>query len=79
MLISSLFFWPSPAVALIGAVLLPAALRVGLPALGAAMAMNLFGHGIALSGDYIIQGAPKLTADAAGLPVGSVMVLRRHT
>ncbi|MNB70613.1 hypothetical protein D3C81_134230 [compost metagenome] len=73
MLISSLFFWPSPAVALIGAVLLPAALRVGLPALGAAMAMNLFGHGIALSGDYIIQGAPKLTADAAGLPVGSVM------
>lgn len=35
--------------------------------------MNLFGHGIALSGDYIIQGAPKLTADAAGIPVGSVM------
>ncbi|AIQ15075.1 hypothetical protein [Paenibacillus durus] len=73
MLLSSLFFWPSPAVALVGAVLLPAALRVGLPALGAAMAMNLFGHGIALSGDYVIQGAPKLTADAAGLPVASVM------
>lgn len=73
MLVTSFFFWPSPAVALIGAVLLPAALRVGLPALGAAMAMNLFGHGIALSGDYIIQGAPKLTADAAGLPVSSVM------
>lgn len=52
---------------------LPVAIRVGLPALGAAMAMNLFGHGIALSGDYIIQGAPKLTADAAGIPVGSVM------
>ncbi|WP_138494510.1 hypothetical protein [Paenibacillus pinistramenti] len=73
MMVTSLFFWPSPAVALIGAVLLPAATRVGLPALGAAMAMNLFGHGIALSGDYIIQGAPKLTADAAGLPVSSVM------
>ena len=73
MLVTSLFFWPSPAVALIGAVLLPVAARVGLPALGAAMAMNLFGHGIALSGDYIIQGAPKLTADAAGLPVASVM------
>ncbi|AWB47094.1 hypothetical protein DCC85_21575 [Paenibacillus sp. CAA11] len=73
MLVTSLFFWPSPAVALIGAVLLPVALRAGLPALGAAMAMNLFGHGIALSGDYIIQGAPKLTADAAGLPVASVM------
>ena len=73
MMVSSWFFWPSPGVALIGAVLLPAAVRVGLPALGAAMAMNLFGHGIALSGDYIIQGAPKLTADAAGLPVSEVM------
>lgn len=56
MMVTSLFFWPSPAVALVGAVLLPVAVRVGLPALGAAMAMNLFGHGIALSGDYIIQG-----------------------
>lgn len=73
MMVTSMFFWPSPAVALIGAVLLPVAVRVGLPALGAAVAMNLFGHGIALSGDYIIQGAPKLTADAAGLPVSSVM------
>lgn len=73
MMVTSLFFWPSPAVALVGAVLLPVAVRVGLPALGAAMAMNLFGHGIALSGDYIIQGAPRLTADAAGLPVSSVM------
>ncbi|MFB9329642.1 hypothetical protein ACFFSY_27205 [Paenibacillus aurantiacus] len=73
MMVTSLFFWPSPAVALIGAVLLPVAVRVGLPALGAAVAMNLFGHGIALSGDYIIQGAPKLTADAAGLPVSAVM------
>lgn len=73
MLVTSFFFWPSPAVALIGAVLLPVAVRVGLPALGAAIAMNLFGHGIALSGDYIIQGAPKLTADAAGLPVTAVM------
>lgn len=69
----SWFFWPSPAVALLGAVLLPAALRAGLPALGVAMAMNLFGHGIALSGDFIIQAAPKLTADAAGIPVGDVI------
>lgn len=73
MMVVSWFFWPSPAVALIGAVLLPVATRVGLPALGAAVAMNLFGHGIALSSDYIIQGAPKLTADAAGIPVHEVM------
>jgi hypothetical protein len=73
MMVISWFFWPSPAVALIGAVLLPVALRVGLPALGAAMAMNLFGHGIALSGDFVIQAAPKLTADAAGLSVSEVI------
>jgi hypothetical protein len=35
--------------------------------------MNLFGHGIALSGDFVIQGAPKLTADAAGIPVSDVV------
>ena len=69
----SLVFWPSPGVALVGAVLLPVALRAGLPALGVAAAMNLFGHGIALSGDFVIQGAPKLTADAAGIPVGDVV------
>ena len=73
MMTISWFFWPSPAVALMGAVLLPAAVRVGLPAIGVAMAMNLFGHGIALSSDFIIQGAPKLTADAAGIPVHQVV------
>lgn len=73
MMIISWFFWPSPAVALLGAVLLPVAVEVGLPALGVAMTMNLFGHGLALSGDFIIQGAPKLTADAAGMPVGELI------
>lgn len=73
MMVISWFFWPSPAVALIGAVMLPIAISVGLPALGVAMAMNLFGHGIALSSDFVIQGAPKLTADAAGIPVGDVI------
>ena len=73
MMVISWFFWPSPAVALLGAVLLPVAIRAGLPALGVAMAMNLFGHGIALSSDFVIQGAPKLTADAAGIPVGDVI------
>lgn len=73
MMIISWFFWPSPAVALIGAVMLPVAMKVGLPALAVAMIMNLFGHGIALSGDFIIQGAPKLTADAAGIEVGDLI------
>ncbi|KUO71606.1 MAG: hypothetical protein APF77_05150 [Clostridia bacterium BRH_c25] len=73
MMVISWFFWPSPAVALMGAVLLPVALKAKLPAMGVAVAMNLFGHGIALSGDFIIQGAPKLTADGAGIPVGEVV------
>ncbi|KOS62970.1 hypothetical protein AN161_11775 [Lysinibacillus sp. FJAT-14222] len=38
MMFISWFFWPSPAVALLGAVLLPVALRAGLPALGVANA-----------------------------------------
>lgn len=67
MMLISFFFWPSPAVALIGAVFLPVALKAKLPAMGAAVAMNLFGHGIALSGDFVIQGAPKLAADGAGI------------
>ena len=41
MMVISLFFWPSPAVALMGAVFSPVALRVGLPAIGVAVAMNL--------------------------------------
>ncbi|MCY8100975.1 hypothetical protein [Bacillus haynesii] len=73
MFIISSFFWPSPAVALFGAVLLPAALKAGLSPMAVACAMNLFGHGFALSGDYIIQAAPKLTGDAAGLSVAEVM------
>lgn len=66
MMVTSWFFWPSPATALIGAIMFPVAVRAGLPAIGAAMGMNLFGHGIALSTDYIIQGAPTITAKAAG-------------
>lgn len=72
MMIISWFFWPSPAVALIGAVLIPVAKKAGLPSLATAMAMNLFGHGIALSSDIIIQGASKLTANAAGISISEL-------
>lgn len=74
MLIVSWLIWPSPAVALIGALLLPVASRVGLPAIWAAVAMNLFGHGAGLSSDFFIQGAPDITATAAG--VDTVTVIR---
>jgi hypothetical protein len=68
----SLFFWPTPAVPLIGAILLPAAIRAGLPAMGAAIAIAVAGQGMALSSDYIIQVAPGLSATAAGVPVAPV-------
>src|SRR6266567_145924 len=74
MLIASYFLWPSPATALVGAVLVPAAASVRLPAISTAVAMNIFGHGIALSTDYVIQGAPNISAKAANLPVESVML-----
>ncbi len=76
MAIVSWFVWPSPAVALIGALMLPVAIQAGLPAIGAAVAMNLFGHGIGLSSDWIIQGAPGISAASAQLPGGAPQVLR---
>lgn len=63
----SLFFWPTPAVPLIGALLVPAAIRAGLPPMLAAMALAMAGQGMALAGDVIIQGAPGLTAKSAGV------------
>ena len=67
MYIAAAFFWPTPAVALVGTVLVPVAVRVGLPAIAAAVAINLAGHGMALSADPIIQGATQLSAGAAGI------------
>ncbi|TDF93244.1 hypothetical protein [Paenibacillus piri] len=68
----SLFFWPTPAVPLIGALLIPAAIRAGLPAMGAAMAIALAGQGLALSSDYVMQVAPMLSAKGAGVSTASV-------
>lgn len=65
--ITSLFFWPSPAVALLGTILLPAAIKSGLTPMVVAMVMSIFGFGIALSSDFIIQGAPTITGTAAGI------------
>ncbi len=64
---ASAFFWPTPAVALVGTVLIPVAMRVGLPAVAAAVAVNLAGHGMSLSADPVIQGATRLSAGAAGI------------
>lgn len=77
MLIFSLFLWPSPSVALVGAIMLPFAIQAGLTPLAAAMAMNLFGHGIALSYDVVVQGAPAISASAAGIPASQILTQGR--
>lgn len=74
MFLFSLFLWPSPSVALVGAIMLPFAVKAGLNPLAAAMAMNLFGHGFALSYDVVIQGAPAISAGAAGLDTSSILL-----
>ena len=73
----SLFFWPTPAVPLVSAVLLPAAIAAGLPPLGGALAIAIAGQGMALSSDYVIGVAPGISAKAAGAAVSAAVVADR--
>jgi hypothetical protein len=61
----SLFFWPTPAVPLVGAVLVPVAIRAGLRPLAVGFTIAIAGQGMALSSDYVIGVAPQLSATAA--------------
>jgi hypothetical protein len=67
-------FWPTPAIPLVAAVLIPAAMRAGLPPMGIAIAITLAGQGMALAADALMQVAPALSAKAAGAPqiVGAI-------
>jgi len=67
MLIFSWFIWPSPASVFVGSIMLPIAIKAGLPRIWAAVAMSLFGPGIALSSDYFIQAGPSITSKTAGI------------
>ena len=62
----------TPAVPLVGAILIPVAIRSGLPPVGAGAAIAIAGQGMALSSDYIIQIAPTLSASASNLSVAEV-------
>jgi len=73
----SLFFWPTPAVPLVSAILLPAAIAAGLPALGGAVAIAIAGQGMALSSDYVIGVAPSISAKAVGMGITPGMVADR--
>jgi hypothetical protein len=70
----SLFFWPTPAVPIVAATLLPAAIMAGLPAEGAAVAIAIAGQGMALSSDYVIRVAPGISAKAAGISAAAASV-----
>lgn len=71
-LMLSLVFWPTPILPLLAAILIPAALRVGLSPIGAAIAVAIAGQGIALSSDYVLGVAPSLSAGGAGVPADAV-------
>lgn len=73
MAIITALVWPSPGIALVGALLTPIALRAGMPAIWAAAAMNMFGHGFMMSLDPVIQGAVGITAGTAGIGVGELL------
>lgn len=69
----SLFLWPTPAVSLLGALILPLIHRSRISPLGLAVGLCIFGEGIALAGDYVIQGAPSLSARSAGVALEQVL------
>jgi len=73
MYVCALFFWPTPATALVGVMLVPVAIKAGLPAMAAAVSVNILGHGMALSGDMVIQGASGLSESTIGLPGGAML------
>lgn len=73
MYICATFFWPTPATALVGTILIPMAMSAGLKPTLACMAINLAGHGMALSGDLVLQGAPAITSAAAGIEIESAL------
>lgn len=64
----SLMFWPTPALAIVGAVLLPVALKAGVPPVTAAAVIGIGGAGLA-SSDYILRAGPGISAAASGAPI----------
>lgn len=70
--IAASLFWPTPATALVGTLLIPVCIRAGLTPMAAAVSVNIFGHGMGLSGDLVIQGALKLSSTAANVTVNDL-------
>lgn len=70
----SWFIWPTPAVVFVGALMVPVAIKSGLPPVWAAVVLCIFGNGVALSSDFVLQVAPSITAKTANLgsPLGII-------
>jgi hypothetical protein len=73
MLFLTWFIWPTPAVALLGALVVPLAITKGLQPIIAAMALSIFGKGMGLSSDLIIQAAPAVTSKLTKIPIADVI------
>ena len=73
MLVLSWFIWPTPAAPLLGALVVPLAVVSGLPPMIAAMAMSIFGKGVGLSSDFIIQGSPAVTSKLTKIPIEQII------
>lgn len=73
MFIISMFIWPSPAVVLIGSLIIPLSKKTGLAPVYLASAINLFGHGMALSGDFFIQGVPAIAVSSGQFESSDIM------
>jgi hypothetical protein len=74
MTLTSWFVWPTPAVVFIGALMVPAAVKSGLSPVWAAVVLCIFGNGVALSSDFVLQAAPSITAKTANMtsPLGII-------
>ncbi|OLT40623.1 hypothetical protein BJF85_05615 [Saccharomonospora sp. CUA-673] len=72
MFFMSLFFWPTPVVPLLGAVLFPVAIRAGMRPIAVGAVVATAGQGMALSSDYVMRVAPGLSAEAGGLSANEV-------
>ncbi|SNX52710.1 hypothetical protein [Thermoanaerobacterium sp. RBIITD] len=74
MMLLSFFLWPSPAVGLIGAVLIAPVLKSGFDELSFASLLTIFGFGAALSGDFFIQGVPSVTAKTSRVSTSKLII-----
>lgn len=73
MLVLTWFIWPTPAVALLNVLIIPFVIARGLPPMAAAMALSIFGKGMGLSSDFVIQAAPAITAKMTKLPIAEII------